>query len=68
MLWNKIKIINHTNKLHNKSILATGHSKPLKIRTNKPRNLSSLAKEVDQEEYHRETPRAPTHSQAEWES
>ena len=68
MLLNKIKIINHINKLHNKSILATGHSIPLRIRANKPRNLSSLAKEVDREASRRETPKAPTHNQAEWES
>ena len=68
MLLNKIKITNLTNKLHNKSILATGHSIHLKNRLNKPRNLSSLAREGDQEGSPRETPKAPTHSQAEWES
>ena len=68
MLWSKSKTTSHTNRLHNKNTLATGHSVPLRIRANKPLNLSSLAKEVDPEASRRETPKTPTRSQAEWES
>ena len=67
MLWSKSRITRHTNKAHNKNTLLIGHSIPLRIRANKPLNLSSLAKEVDPEASRRETPKPPTHSQAEWE-
>ena len=67
MLWSKSKTTSHTNRLHNKNTLATGHSVPLRIRASKPLNLRILAKEVDPEAFLRETPKPPTHSQAEWE-
>ena len=67
MLWNKTKITKVTNRVHNKIILVTDHNTPRKTKVIKHLNLRIRHKEADPEASHRETPRPPTHSQAEWE-
>ena len=67
MLWNKSKTTKHTNIVHNKNTMVTDNSTPRKIKVSKPLNLRIRAKEVDPEVFLRETPKPPTHSQAEWE-
>ena len=67
MSLSKSKSIRHTNSAPNKNTLVTDHSTPLKTKVSKPLNLRILAKEVDPEAFLRETPKPPTHSQAEWE-
>ena len=67
MLWNKTKITKVTNRVHNKIILVTDNSTPRKTKISKPLKLRIRDKEVDPEVFLRETPKPPTHSQAEWE-
>ena len=67
MLWNKTKITKVTNRVHNKIILVIDHNTPRKIKVSRHLNLRIRDKEADPEASHRETPRPPTHSQAEWE-
>ena len=67
MLWNKSKTTKTINRAHNKSILAIDHNTLRKIKVSKHLNPRIKDKGADPEESHRETPRPPTHSQAEWE-
>ena len=67
MLWNKSKTTKTINRAHNKSILAIDHNTLRKIKVSKHLRPKIKDKGADPEESRRETPRPPTHSQAEWE-
>ena len=67
MLLNKSRTIKITSKLHNKTILVTDHNTLRKIKVSKHLRPKIKDKGADPEESRRETPRPPTHSQAEWE-
>ena len=67
MSWSKSKIIRHTNNTPTKNTLVIDHSIHLKTRVSKPLNLRILVNVVDLEGFLRETPKPPTHNQAEWE-
>ena len=67
MLLNKSRTIKITSKLHNRTILVTDHNTLRKSMASKHLNPKIKDKGADPEESLRETPRPPTHSQAEWE-